>query len=322
MKLLLIDGFYYAYRSFHAMPDLRNARDEPTGATHGFIKSLRRVMADVAPDAVSVIWDEGLPERRTTLLPEYKQQRDEMPMDLQVQLFLIRDLVEAFGVKNLSLPGTEADDLMASYAIQTASSGGTCIIASSDKDVQQVVTENILIYSTLKHDLPAPDATFGLLGPEAVERKWGVPPALLGDLLSLTGDSSDNIPGVPGVGPKGAAALLTKYGSLDAVLTLPPDLPEKMRLKLSEHGEAVRRNREMVRLDLDLPLPLPPEALIPTPDATRIRELAEAAGLRSLAAEFGAPASPKPEPTPKRAKKSPPPAVTPSPDSPLQGELF
>jgi DNA polymerase-1 len=211
---------------------------------------------------------------------------------------------------------------MASYAIQTASAGGTCIIASSDKDVQQVVTENILIYSTLKHDLPAPDATFGLLGPEAVERKWGVPPALLGDLLSLTGDSSDNIPGVPGVGPKGAAALLTKYGSLDAVLTLPPDLPEKMRLKLSEHGEAVRRNREMVRLDLDLPLPLPPEALIPTPDATRIRELAEAAGLRSLAAEFGAPASPKPEPTPKRAKKSPPPAVTPSPDSPLQGELF
>jgi len=95
-----------------------------------------------------------------------------------------------------------------------------------------------------------------------------------------------------------------------------------MRLKLSDHGEAVRRNREMVRLDLDLPLPLPVNALVPAPDATRIRELAEAAGLRSLAAEFGAPASPKPEPTPKRAKKTPPTAVPPSPDSPLQGELF
>ncbi len=318
MKLLLFDGFYYAYRSFHAMPDLRNSRNEPTGATHGFIKSLRRVMADVEPDAVSVIWDEGLPERRTTLLPEYKQQRDEMPMDLQLQLLLIRDLVEAFGVANLSLPGTEADDLMASYAIKAATQGGTCIIASSDKDVQQIVSENILIYSSLKNDLPTPDAGFGLLGPEAVERKWGVPPALLGDLLSLTGDSSDNIPGVPGIGPKGAATLLNKYGSLDAVLALPQDLSEKLRLKIGDHADNVRRNREMVRLDLDLPLPVPMENLVPQPEPTRIRELAEAAGLRSLAAEFGSQ-----EPSVKTSRTSPktqpPPPAT---ESPSQGELF
>ena len=202
MRLLLVDGHYYAYRSFFAIRDLTNSRGEPTNAVFGFVKALRKMLSDLQPDAAAVIWDAGLPERRMVLLPTYKQQRDETPGDLEVQFPIIEEAAAALGVRNASLAGHEADDLIASYAAAARKQSADVIIATNDKDIYALVGEGVAVYSTNKTDLKDPTDSFALLGPTEVEEKWGVPPAKIPDVLALTGDAVDNIPGVDGVGPK------------------------------------------------------------------------------------------------------------------------
>ena len=261
-KLLLVDGHYYAYRSFFAIRELHNSRGEPTNAIYGFVKTLRRMVKDLQPELGAVIWDEGLPARRTELQPAYKQQRAEMPDLLRPQIHFIRDLVPLLGFQSLGLPNTEADDLMASYACAARKNGIDVVLATNDKDLFQLVADGVKIYTTNKSDLATPKDAFALLDIECVVKKWGVPPERIGDVISLIGDTVDNIPGVNGLGQKTAAQLLQTCGSLDAILAdLDAVKNQRIREKLKAAREQILQNREMVKLDTDLSLPVELEKL-------------------------------------------------------------
>ncbi len=292
MKLLLIDGHYYVYRSFFAIRDLKNHQGEPTNAIYGFVKTVRRMLKDLQPDRAAVIWDMGIPKRRTDLQPAYKEQRAEMPDEMRPQLSFIQNLVPLLGLASLSLPDTEADDLIASYAVAARARDAEVVLATNDKDLFQLVDDHVHVYSTNKADLRVPSDTFTLLGAEAVLKKWGVTPPQIADVLSLIGDSADNIPGVNGLGPKGAATLLATHGSLDAILAdLDAVKNERIREKLKAARAQIEQNREMVRLDLDLPLPLPLDELAIEPRYPALLAELEKCDFKSLLAEVKAEAA-------------------------------
>ncbi len=256
MRLLLVDGHYYLYRSFFAIRGLTNSRGEPTNAIYGFSKALRRMVADVKPDLGAVIWDCGLPARRTNLQPQYKQNRPSMPEEMRPQETWLQKNVPLFGFASLSTPDTEADDLIASYARKGAQDGLEVVIATNDKDILSLADDRTAIYSTAKADVGADG--FALLGAAEIRKKWGVDPRQITDVLALTGDSSDNIPGVAGVGGKTAASLLNRFETLDNLLAKLSEVqPERLREKLVNARDLIAANRQMVALDLDLPLPLP-----------------------------------------------------------------
>ena len=283
-RLLLVDGHYYLYRSFFAIRGLTNSRGEPTNAIYGFLKALRRMLVDVKPDYAAVVWDAGLPERRTQLQPQYKQHRDDMPEDLEAQQEPLRKIVPLLGVSSLFLENTEADDLIASYAVEAGRAGIECVIATNDKDILQLVREGVSIYSTAKADVGEAKGGFKLLGVAEVREKWGVEPERIADILALTGDSADNIPGVPGVGAKTAAKWINQYGSLDRLLA-GEDLDPKVQEKLADSRELLRENRRMVALDLDLPLPLPVVGMTITPRYPELIEALRRCEFRTLTAE-------------------------------------
>ena len=258
MTLLLIDGHYYVYRSFHAIQTLNNSRGEPTNAIYGFVKTVRKMVKDVRPDLAAVFWDEGMPERRVQLQPAYKQQREAMPEKMIPQLDFIRSFVRAMGISSIALPNTEADDLMGCYVLGAAPDQYDIILSTNDKDLFQLVSEKVKVYSTNKADLKHPKDSHALLGVEEVTEKWGVPPAGIGEVLALTGDSVDNIPGVDGIGLKTASALIRQFGTIQNLLSNLKDVPsEKLRKRLEEGRSQILQNREMVKLDLDHPLPVP-----------------------------------------------------------------
>lgn len=287
MRLLLVDGHYYAYRSFFAIRGLSNSRGEPTNAVFGFVKALRKMLSDVKPDAAAVVWDAGLPQRRMELLPSYKQQREETPDDLKRQLPVIEETVAALGLHNVSLEGHEADDLIASYAAAAEKTKGSVIIATNDKDIYALVGERVSIYSTNKTDLKDPHDTHALLGPAEVEVKWGVPAGLIPDVLALTGDAVDNIPGIEGVGPKTAAKLVREHGPVARWAENPSVIKnEKLREKVAGSASRLRDNLELVRLDEDLPLPVKMAELKIQPDPAAIVALAKKCEFRSLLAEY------------------------------------
>jgi 5'-3' exonuclease len=289
VKLLLIDGHYYVYRSFYAIRELSNSRGEPTNAIYGFIKTLRRMVKDLAPDLGAVVWDEGLPKRRTELQPAYKETRAEMPLPMRPQLTFIQRLVPMLGFGSLSLPDTEADDLMGSYAVAARARGISVVLATNDKDLFQLVNDHVKVYSTNKADLAAPSDSHALLGAEKVREKWGVAPEMIGDVLALVGDSVDNIPGVDGLGSKGAAKLLAEHGSLDALLANMDGIKnERLREKLVAARAQIEQNREMVRLDLDLPLPAPLDDLKIQPRYDELLASLEQCEFKSLLAEVKA----------------------------------
>ena len=297
MRLLLVDGHYYVYRSFFAIRDLTNSRGEPTNAIYGFAKTLRRMVRDLRPDLGAVVWDMGLPERRTALQPEYKQQRAEMPDTMRPQLDFIRNqLAPLLGFQSLGLSDTEADDLMASYALAAIGKNIDVVLATNDKDLFQLVDGSVKVYSTNKTDLVSPEDGFALLGEDHVTKKWGIPPAQIGEVLCLVGDSVDNIPGVDGLGPKTASALLREFGSLDALLTNPDRIKnERIREKIKTARDQIVQNREMVRLDLDLPLPVALDDLKIRPRYPELIAALEKCEFKSLLAEVKA-ESPKSEP--------------------------
>lgn len=303
MKLLLVDGHYYLYRSFFAIRGLSNSQGEPTNAIYGFIKALRKMLIDVKPDLALVVWDEGLPERRTTLQPQYKQNREEMPAELQVQQDRLRALISLFGITNVSSPRTEADDLIASYATAAAAKRMTSIIATNDKDIMQLVDATTAIYSVAKADLEEASAiegkealflnsqrgkenrSFALLGIAEVTKKWGVAPSQIPDLLALTGDAVDNIPGLDGVGKKTAAKWIQHYGSLEGLLSA-TDLSPKIQEKIATAHEQLRQNRLMIELDRDLPLPVSLERSEITPNYLSLISTLHQLEFRSLATEL------------------------------------
>src|SRR6266446_7422043 len=195
MKLLLIDGHYYVYRSFFAIPNLSNSRGEPTNAIFGFTKTLRLMLKHLQPELGAVVWDEGLPQKRVELQPAYKETRKEMPKPMVPQLEFIQKLTPLLGFRNISLPDTEADDLMGCYAIAACNRGWEVVLATNDKDLFQLVNAKVRVYTTAKADLVSPKDAFALLGEPEVVAKWDVQPEQIGDVLAIAGDSVDNIPG-------------------------------------------------------------------------------------------------------------------------------
>ena len=315
MRLLLIDGHYYCYRSFYAIRDLKNSRGESTNAIFGFIKTMRKMLKDLRPDLAAVLWDQGLPLRRTTLQPDYKATRTETPCDLRPQIDALIKMVPAFGLKSIGVPDTEADDLMATYATVARARGDEVILATNDKDLFQLVDEKCFVYSTNKTDLADPKDPHALLDAAKVQEKWGVPPSQIGEVLALIGDTVDNIPGVPGIGSKTAVSLLEHFGSLDALLSnLASVKANRARESLTASVEHIAKNREMVRLDLDLPLPVPLDDLRIEPRWMEMVEAMESCEFRSLTAEVRAEAA--------AAGVVAPPQQAKAPAGLSQGELF
>lgn len=286
MKLLLVDGHYYVYRSFFAIPNLSNSRGEPTNAIFGFTKTLRLMVKHLQPQLGAVVWDEGVPQKRVELQPAYKETRKEMPKPMIPQLDFIQKLTPLLGLRNISCPDTEADDLMGCYAIAAcARRDMEVVLATNDKDLYQLVGPCVKVYTTAKADLTSPKDAFALLGEEQVTAKWQVPPKLIGDVLALTGDSVDNIPGI-GLGRKTAAALIREFGGLEALL----DNMEKIksvrtREKLANAREQILQNRKMVELDCQLDLPAPIEELRIAPDYSALIAALERCEFKSLLQE-------------------------------------
>jgi 5'-3' exonuclease len=287
MKLLLIDGHYYVYRSFFAIPNLSNSRGEPTNAIFGFTKTLRLMLKHLQPELGAVVWDEGLPQRRVELQPAYKETRKEMPTPMIAQLEFIQEtLTPCLGFKNISLPNTEADDLMGCYAIAACKRRGMeVVLATNDKDLYQLVGPCVKVYTTAKADLASPKDAFALLGEDQVTAKWDVSPNLIGDVLALTGDSVDNIPGV-GLGRKTAAALIREHRSLETLLANLDKVKNlRTREKLANARDQILQNRKMVDLDCDLELPVAIDELRIEPDYPKLIAALEKCEFKSLLQE-------------------------------------
>jgi 5'-3' exonuclease len=286
MKLLLIDGHYYVYRSFFAIQGLSNSRGEPTNAIFGFTKTVRLMMKHLQPELGAIFWDEGLPQRRVKLQPAYKETRKEMPSPMIPQLDFIRNtLTPLLGFTNIALPDTEADDLMGCYAIAACKQNIEVVLATNDKDLYQLVGPCVKVYSTAKADLASPKDAFALLGEEEVTKKWEVSPGLIGDVLAIAGDTVDNIQGV-GIGRKVAAGLVREHGGLDALLANPDVVKSvKTREKLRNGREQILQNRKMVQLDCDLELPFAMEQLRIGPSYEPLIEALEKCEFKSLLQE-------------------------------------
>jgi len=286
MKLLLIDGHYYVYRSFFAIPNLSNSRGEPTNAIFGFTKTLRLMLKHLQPDLGAVVWDEGVPQKRVELQPAYKETRKEMPKPMIPQLDFIQQLTPLLGFRNISLPDTEADDLMGCYTITACERPGMeVVLATNDKDLYQLVGPCVKVYTTAKADLASPKDAFALLGEDQVTAKWEVPPGLIGDVLALTGDSVDNIPGI-GLGRKTAAGLIREFGGLEPLLNnIEKVKSAKTREKLANAREQVLQNRKMVELDCRIELPVPIDKLEIEPDYPALIAALEKCEFKSLLQE-------------------------------------
>ena len=286
MKLLLIDGHYYVYRSFFAIPNLSNSKGEPTNAIFGFTKTLRLMVKHLQPELGAVFWDEGMPERRVKLQPAYKETRKEMPKPMVPQLDFIQALTPLLGFRNISLPNTEADDLMGCYAIAANKQPEMeIVLATNDKDLYQLVGPCVKVYTTAKADLASPKDAFALLGEDQVSAKWEVPPNLIGDVLALAGDSVDNIPGV-GLGRKTAAALIREFGGLESLLAnIDKVKSARTREKLVNSRDQILENRKMVDLDCDLELPVPIDELRIEPDYPNLIRRLEQCEFKSLLQE-------------------------------------
>ena len=249
-RLLIVDGHAYAYRAFHAIRELRSPAGQPTNAIYGFVKMLEKMRSAVAPTHLIVVWDGGLSDARLAELPDYKAHRPEMPADLRPQLDGIVDFLAAAGIASYRAAGVEADDYIATLA-RLAAEQWHVVIASSDKDFMQLVSARIGL-------LNPNDKTGMIWGRAQVLAKSGVEPEQVADWLALMGDAVDNIPGVPGVGPKTAAELLKQFGSVEQLLAR---LDEVKSEKLRQAAAAVVRNQKLVRLPA-VPCQLVPEQLV------------------------------------------------------------
>ena len=206
--LILVDGSSYLYRAYHAFPPLTNSAGEPTGAMYGVLNMLKSLLAQYNPSHVAVVFDAKGKTFRDELFEHYKSHRPPMPDDLRSQTAPLHEMVKAMGLPLLAVSGVEADDVIGTLALQAEKEGRPVLISTGDKDMAQLVTPNITLINTM---------TNTILGPEEVEQKYGVPPALIIDFLAMMGDSSDNIPGVPGVGEKTAQALLQGLGGMQSI---------------------------------------------------------------------------------------------------------
>ena len=280
-QLVLIDGSGYIFRAFHALPMMMSPEGVPVNAVFGFTKMLMKLMDDLQPSHVLVIFDAGRVTFRNDIYPEYKQNRTDPPDELVPQFSLVRDATEAMSLPVTELPGFEADDLIASYAKMAHESGTECLIVSSDKDLMQLVRPGVTMLDPMKQRRIS-DA-------EVVE-KFGVLPNRVVDVQSLAGDSTDNVPGVPGIGIKTAAELINQFGDLDSLLAGAETIKQpKRRENLVNFAEQARISRELVRLKDDVPLDNNIASLVrPHRDMDRLSAFLSDQGFNSLLASIGA----------------------------------
>ena len=257
--LYLVDGSGYIFRAYHRLPPLTNKHGQPAGAVYGFTTMMWKLVDEVhaaeGPTHMAVIFDASSKTFRNDMYAEYKAHRPPPPPDLTPQFPLIRDATRAFSLPCIEVEGVEADDVIACYAKAALAAGWQVTIVSSDKDLMQLIEPGRLdLLDTMNNRR---------LSVEHVEEKFGVRPEQLGDVLALMGDAVDNVPGVPGVGPKTASELVRTYGDLEAVLAAAPEIKKpKLRQALIDHADAARLSRELVRLVCDRELPEPLDDLI------------------------------------------------------------
>jgi DNA polymerase-1 len=263
-KWLLIDGFNLAYRCFYAIPELTRADGFPTNALHGWVKSLWKLADQERPDATLVFFDLGEAQDRLALHADYKAHREAMPEALVKQLPYVKSLTRAMGFVGIEQDGVESDDLLASQALALANAHHDVLIVSADKDFAQIVNERVKIL------LPPPTANpklgWRLLDSAGVVEKFGVPPAQIPDYLALVGDTSDNIPGIAGVGPKTAVKWLQQFGNVEGVIAHAAELkPDRFQELVRANAENLRRNLKLTTLNLALPT-VAAEKVAPKPD--------------------------------------------------------
>ena len=283
--LYLVDGSGYIFRAYHRLPPLTNKHGEPVGAVYGYTTMLWKLADEVhaadGPTHMAVILDKSSKTFRNDLYDQYKAHRPPPPEDLVPQFPMIRDATRAFSLPCIETEGLEADDIIACYAKAALAQSWEVTIVSSDKDLMQLIEPGLDLYDTMNNRR---------LGAEHVAEKFfGIAPTQLGDVLALMGDSVDNVPGVPGVGPKTAAKLILEHGDLEAVLAAAPSMkPSKMRDNLIEHAAMARLSRVLVDLKCDVALPEPLDDLVlqGIPDAP-LRAFLEHHGFKSLLAKLG-----------------------------------
>ncbi|MFA6028644.1 MAG: DNA polymerase I [Elusimicrobiota bacterium] len=250
-RIYLVDAHAYLHRAYHAMPPLKNAAGEPVGALFGFAKTLLGLIRREKPDYFAVCFDAPGPTFRHKKFEQYKATRKPTEPDLKSQLKLSRELTAAMGLPCAELSGWEADDIIATLSRRAVAAGLEVVVVSGDKDALQLVGGPVKVLN---------EAKGVVYDPGRVSEKFGVPPERIVDYLAIVGDSSDNVPGVPGIGPVGAVKLLIRFGSLDAVIEAAkkgdPAIPAKAAASLRENEEKVRFGRELVTLDADAPVPL------------------------------------------------------------------
>jgi DNA polymerase-1 len=304
----LIDGSGYIFRAYHALPPLTRPSDGlPVGAVHGFCAMLWKLLRETGelapPTHLAVIFDYSAKTFRSDLFDGYKANRPEPPGDLIPQFPLVRDAVRAFNVACIEREGYEADDIIATYAIQAVEAGADVTIVSSDKDLMQLVQPGIIMYDTMKNKA---------IGEAEVVERFGVPPSKVVEVQALIGDSSDNVPGVPGIGVKTAALLINEFGDLETLLARAGEIKqEKRRESLITFADQARLSKTLVILDCHVPLDVPlAETAVRPPETEALtafmRKLEFTTLLRRVAEGLGAelPEGMTPSATPQRRKKN------------------
>ena len=244
--VLLIDGFNLIFRSFYGMPELTREDGLPTNAIHGWVRTLWKLLDDVKPESTLAFFDLGGSRRRLELDAEYKANRDETPEDLIPQVPWIKKITEAMGIAVIESEGIEADDLLASAAVQLVEKGHEALIVSADKDFAQCLRPGIT--QLLPPPTVNPRLGWRRMDAAGVKEKFGVTPEQITSYLALVGDTSDNIPGLAGVGPKTAAKWLQQYHTLDDIIAAADEInPPRFREKLAEQVERLRKYRSVVR---------------------------------------------------------------------------
>jgi len=277
-SLYLIDGHNVLYRTFFGVPRLTAPDGTPTNVVLGVARILLKILREERPEAIVAVFDSREPTPRHALYPEYKANRLKTPEDLSSQIPVVDEMIDALGVRRLSVAGAEADDIIGTLSRRAEERGMDVVIVSSDKDMYQLVSKRVKVRDGLKEHT---------VGEAQVEEVFGVPPAKVPDLLALAGDPSDNVPGVPGIGEKTASGLIRDFGSLDAVLAHPERLKGARREKIEKGADAARLALRLVTIDRDVPVPDDWSGFAPRGiDASRVAPLFLRLGFRKLLDEL------------------------------------
>ncbi|GAB6041770.1 DNA polymerase I [Endothiovibrio diazotrophicus] len=278
-RLILVDGSSYLYRAFHVMKDLTNSAGMPTGAVYGVVNMLKKLLRDEQPRHMAVVFDAKGPTFRDELYAEYKAHRPPMPDELRAQIEPLHAIVRALGLPLLCVEGVEADDVIGTLARRADAAGIACLISTGDKDLAQLVSERVTLINTM---------TDTLLDRQGVVDKFGVPPERIIDLLALVGDASDNVPGVPKVGPKTAVKWLAEYGSVDGIVEHAEEIKGKVGENLRASLEQLALSRRLVTIHTEVALEQGPHELaITAPDTEALRDWFTRLEFRSWLAQLG-----------------------------------